>query len=77
MKPQVHYHFRCCPAKLLNCKSYSTTITDFGDYGTIYLDRQIVKVPNIFKQAMTGFKLNVDYGKHSYTYRVSYCDLVG
>jgi len=74
---KAYYHYTCCPAKLTNCKSFNTKDTSFGDFSTIYLDRQNVSVPDPKTQAITGFKLNTIYPKRGYTYTVDYCTVTG
>lgn len=77
MPPKIKYDYTCCPAKVEACSSFNTGITDFGDYGSIYLDRQDLKAPDEKNQAITGFKLNTDYGKHGYSYTIDFCKVTG
>ena len=75
--PKIYYSFTCCPAVTKECKSILTSPSDYGDYGAIYLDRQNVQVPDPKAQAVTGFKLNTDYGKREYYYKVDFCVITG
>ncbi len=75
--PKVFYEYRCCPAKVGKCQKMDTGLTDYGDFGHVYLDRQHVKVPEMHKQALTGFLLKTNDHKHSYFYHVEYCDITG
>jgi len=76
-QPNILFKYKCCPAKLTNCKTLDTPNSDFGDYGTIYLDRQRVSVPDPRTQAITGFQLHTDYKKHGYSYKLEYCTITG
>ncbi len=75
--PQVTYLYTCCPAKLKNCKTFKTKPTDYGDFSTIYLDRQMVSVSDRKTQAITGIHLTTDYKRHGYVYQISYCTING
>ena len=74
---KVWYHYKCCPASTRNCRSYKTPLQSYGNMGNIFLDRQKVKVPNIRRQAMTGFRLLSVYNRQSFQYLVNYCDVTG
>lgn len=74
---KINYRYRCCPAKVSNCRSYNTANQAYGDMGNIYLDRQWVKTPNINTQAITGFRLLANYSSRTFHYQVDYCTVVG
>lgn len=74
---RIHYNYKCCPSNITNCKSYNTKLQSYGNFSTIYLDRQVVKVPNVRTMAMTGFRLLANYKKKGFYYHVDYCDLRG
>jgi len=74
---KVWYNFKCCPAEVRNCASHRTSLQSYGNMGNIYLDRQVVKVPNCQNQAMTGFRLLSIYNRQSFQYHVDYCDVTG
>jgi len=74
---KIWYHYKCCPAATRNCRSYRTPLQSYGNMGNIFLDRQKVKVPNIRRQAMTGFRLLSVYNRQSFQYLVNYCDVTG
>ncbi len=75
--PKIKYDYTCCPAKVKDCSAFNSKNSDFGDYANIYLDRQNIQTPSTDTQAITGFKLNTNYGAHAYTYTVSYCAVSG
>jgi len=75
--PKIKFDYTCCPATVKDCTTKNTTETDFVDYGIVYLERQNVEVPDIKTQALTGFKLHTDYGRHSYFYEMFYCTVIG
>jgi len=74
--PKIRYSYTCCPAKLDNCKSLKTKETPFGDFSTETLAQQNIAVPD--KNAViTGFKMEVNYQKKKWLYRVDYCNILG
>ena len=75
--PLIQYDYTCCPAKVSNYKTIYTTWTKFDNYGSIYLDRQVVKVPDPKNQAIVGFKLDVNYGKKTFRYTVNVVNVTG
>ncbi len=74
---RVYYHYRCCPARMISCHSYNTPLKAYGNFSTIYLDRQVVKVPNVKTMAMTGFRLLTNYHRKGFYYHVDYCVVKG
>jgi len=75
--PQIWYEYRCCPAKVKDVKTMKTSLSKFSDFGTNFLDRQLVQVPDTSKQAFVGFNLKVDYSKKGYQYEAKYCTITG
>jgi len=76
-KKRIRFIYRCCPAKVTGCKFVNTKPTPFGNFKTDYLMKQIVKVPNVKKQAMSGFRLKVNYTSRKWYYRIRYCSIQG
>jgi len=74
---KVFYHYRCCPAKVLSCSSYTTPIKSYGNLGNQVLESQVVKVPNIKTMAMTGFRLLTNESQRGFQYHVDYCVVEG
>lgn len=73
----IKYKFKCCPAKTSNCKTFDTNKTNYDNNSTHGLSNQMIKVPNVNIQALTGFQLKVDEGSHKWWYRVEYCNIAG
>ena len=74
--PKVRYSFTCCPAKLINCNSTTTKPTPYGIYSTGDFEKQNVKLEKP-DQVITGFKLNCNYQKKQWNYKVEFCTIIG
>ncbi len=74
--PKVNYRFTCCPARLEKCSVLTTKATSFKDYSTGELEKQNIVLKGK-DQALTGFKLQVDYRTKSYSYKVNFCTITG
>jgi len=75
--PKVYYEYTCCPAQTEHCKTHDTKEEKYGDFGTEALTKLEVSVPIISNQAITGFKLEVNYKKKMWFYKVDYCTIIG
>ncbi len=74
---EIYYDYSCCPAVTEKCTKMETRDSHFVDFGTVYLERQYVQVPDCSTQAIQGFQLIANYAKKEYKYHVDYCTVTG
>merc|ERR1712032_1386624 len=70
---KIRYSYKCAPAKILCCKSFTNNKTDMGNKSTFYLDRQPVGKRNSKNYAFKQFWLRSSYSPDRIWYQYEMC----
>jgi len=71
------FAFRCCPAKVNDCKVIPTKPSSYDKFELKDLDKQNVTCPNPSSQAIRGFKLMVNFKTKQIYFNVDCCTIAG